>query len=529
MVKQLLKKQMLEMFQSFFVNRKKNQSRSKSSTAMMIIGYGVLIFGFLGGVFAVFASSLIPLVDAGYDWMYFSFMELVAVAMGAFGSVFNTYSSLYLSKDNDFLLSMPIPVRYVMASRLLSVYVMGTLYSSIVIVPTMILYLINYFSVLALIGNIMMLIIVSFIVMVLSCILGWVVAKISSKLKNKSIINVAVSIIFIGLYYFVYYKANAMIRLIIANASVYGEKIKGSFSPLYYLGKIGSGDMLAAAVVTAIVAALCVLTYYIISRSFINIATSSQNVAKKKYVAKSVKARSASLSLVRREIQRFVSSSNYMLNCGFGILILFGAGIFILIKGGSFAELIIDIFGKESFVCITATAVICLMTSMNDMSSPSISLEGKTIWLAQSLPVSSWQVIRAKRDFHMLLTGVPTLFCSICAVFSLRLSPLGIVMIIVFPQLFILFCDCFGLFLNLKNPNLTWTNEITPIKQSMSVMFVLFGGWIYAILTFVAYFLFQNKLSSELYLVGMSALTGLLCLGLDSWLRKKGTKIFEEL
>ena len=36
---------------------------------------------------------------------------MLAIVLGAFGSVFNTYSSLYLAKDNDLLLSMPIPVR----------------------------------------------------------------------------------------------------------------------------------------------------------------------------------------------------------------------------------------------------------------------------------------------------------------------------------------------------------------------------------------------------------------------------------
>ena len=53
-------------------------------------------------------------------WLYFTLMGLVAIFLGAFGSVFNTYSSLYLAKDNDLLLSLPIPVRVIIASRLLS-------------------------------------------------------------------------------------------------------------------------------------------------------------------------------------------------------------------------------------------------------------------------------------------------------------------------------------------------------------------------------------------------------------------------
>ena len=74
-------------------------------------------------------------------WLYFALMGLLAVFLGAFGSVFNTYASLYLAKDNDLLLSMPIPVRtMLLASRLLGVYLMGLLYSGVVILPAVIVY-----------------------------------------------------------------------------------------------------------------------------------------------------------------------------------------------------------------------------------------------------------------------------------------------------------------------------------------------------------------------------------------------------
>ena len=52
-------------------------------------------------------------------------------------------------------------------------------------------------------------------------------AKISLKLKNKSVITVFVSIMFLAAYYFVYFKAQSLISELIANAAVYGEKDQG--------------------------------------------------------------------------------------------------------------------------------------------------------------------------------------------------------------------------------------------------------------------------------------------------------------
>lgn len=237
MLKTLLKKQMAEIFRNYFYDPKKNKMRSKGATIAYIALYALLMVGLLGGMFALMAVGLCgPLVEAGMDWLYYLLIGLIAVLLGTFGSVFSTYSSLYLSKDNDLLLSMPIPVRCVMASRLLGVYLLGLMYAAVVIVPGVIVYWITApVTAGAIVGGVLMVLLVSVIVMVLSCLLGWVVARISLKLKNKSFITVILSLLFLAAYYFVYYKAQALITLLVENAAVYGMKIRGSAYLLYTL------------------------------------------------------------------------------------------------------------------------------------------------------------------------------------------------------------------------------------------------------------------------------------------------------
>lgn len=143
MLKVLLKKQLAEIFRVYFYNPKSNKRRSVGSTVGFFVFYAFLMLVICGGMFGFLAYSLCsPLVAAGLDWLYFTLLSLIAVALGTFGSVFNTYSGLYLAKDNDLLLSMPIPVRYIMLVRLLGVYLMGLLYSGIVLLPTAVIYLI---------------------------------------------------------------------------------------------------------------------------------------------------------------------------------------------------------------------------------------------------------------------------------------------------------------------------------------------------------------------------------------------------
>ena len=67
--------------------------------------------------------------------------------------------------------------------------------------------------------------------------LGWCVAKISLKLKNKSFITVILSLCFFALYYFVYFKAQDLIQNLLMNAVVYGEKVHIRFICLEKLEK----------------------------------------------------------------------------------------------------------------------------------------------------------------------------------------------------------------------------------------------------------------------------------------------------
>lgn len=476
MLKTLLKKQMAEIFRNYFYDPKKNKMRSKGATIAYIALYALLMVGLLGGIFALMAVGLCgPLVEAGMDWLYYLLIGLIAVFLGTFGSVFSTYSSLYLSKDNDLLLSMPIPVRCVMASRLLGVYLLGLMYAAVVIVPGVIVYWLTApVTAGAIVGGVLMVLLVSVIVMVLSCLLGWVVARISLKLKNKSFITVILSLLFLAAYYFVYYKAQALITLLVENAAVYGMKIRGSAYLLYLFGCVGAGDWLAMLIVTVTQAALLALTMWGIARSFLKIATATGSVKKVRFEHKAVRAQSTQRALFGKELRRFTASPNYMLNCGLGILMLPVAGIVLLVKGGALGGMLADVFSGNVGV-------------------------------------------------------VPVLFCALCMVITLPGGALEKVLLVVVALLYTLLSALAALALGLKMPNLTWTNETTPIKQSGCVMLSLFANWFYAIALGGLYFLCGNVLSAAAYLAIFAVVTAAGSALLLRWVKKQGTRIFAAL
>ena len=68
-----------------------------------------------------------------FAWLYMALMGIVSVTLEVFGSVFNTFSTLYQAKDNDLLFAMPITERSVLTARLSGVYAMGLMYELFVL------------------------------------------------------------------------------------------------------------------------------------------------------------------------------------------------------------------------------------------------------------------------------------------------------------------------------------------------------------------------------------------------------------
>ena len=533
MLKTLLKKQMAEIFRNYFYDPKKNKMRSRGATIAYIALYVLLMAGVLGGMFALLAVGICaPMAAAGVGWLYYLVMGLIAVLLGAFGSVFSTYSSLYLSKDNDLLLSMPIPVRYVMASRLLGVYLLGLMYSGVATVPAVIVYwIVAPVTAGTVVGGVLMVLLVSVIVMVLSCLLGWVVARISLKLKNKSFITVILSLAFLAAYYFVYYKAQGLITLLAENAAVYGAKIRGSAYLLYLFGSVGTGSGAAMLAVTAAVAALCGLMWVLLSRSFLHIATSTGKTARRTYRETALRRRSVDGALLHRELAHFAANPAYMLNCGLGTFLMPICAAAVLWKGGSLFAMLDALFADtEGSVPVMLCVLLCGLASMNLMTAPSVSLEGKSLWLMQSLPVEPWQALRAKLRMQVLLTVPPLLLCAVCAAIVYPLGLARLLVMAVFAASYALLGALAGLTLGVKMPVLTWTDQLMPIKQSAPVMLTLFGGMGYTILLFAGFLLLPGwRLGFAGYAACFAAANLLLCAVLHRWLRKKGAALFAAL
>ena len=533
MLKVLIQKELRQIWVQSFLRGGKTAKNGKkrSSKTMTVIWIFLIVYLLAIFTFVAWQAGMQFLYLPGLGWLYYMLLGAAAILFGALGSVFSTYSSLYLAKDNDLLLSMPIPLKDVILSRLASVYLMGLFYSGSISLPAAVMGLILAgFSFARLVGSLLWVLLISLIVLAMSCLLGWVVAKVSVKLKRKSFLLALLALVCVGLYYVVYFRMINHMPELIDSVLRYGENVRSSFNPLFLFGRTGEGDWLAMALCTAAVCLVLGLIWLVLQRSFLSVATASDGGKKAVYREKAVRQGSASSALWKKEWQRFTSSAGYMLNTGLGVVFLLGLGVFLLIKGRYYLDLLEQVLpGLAEYLPVVVCAACCLMAGMVDISAPSVSLEGKTLWQLRSLPVTAWQVLQAKLLLHLSIAILPTLFCVAVTVALIQTTLAQKLLIFAISLLFMALIALLGLALGLKMPNLNWTNEMIPIKQSLPVMLTLFSGMIFAGLLAGLYIWFGWRVG----VTGWLSAAALLLLAIDAalflWLRGPGARRFEEL
>lgn len=529
----LTKKQYRECFRACFINTKTGASRSKAGIAGMFLFYAVIMLFF--GVMFFGMASLVgdALLGTGMEWLYFVLIGVLAILLGTFGSVFNTYSVVYLAKDNELLLSMPIAPSAILTTRISLVYGMSLMYSGVVWLPACLYYWIfGAPSAGAVVFEVLLLFLVALLVSVLTCALGWLVALVSSKVKYKSVVIVVLSLAALFGYYYLCMNMMSFLQKLLLNAEALGSGIRTWLNLLYQLGQAATGSGKAMLIFTGVTAGLFALCYVLLSRSFVRIVTKAQGTQKKNGKI-TVRASSVSTALLCRELKRFTSSPTYMLNCGLGIVILPVLAVFSLVKR-ELLETVLEGMGQmipwvSSLLPMFVIIMVCVISSMNAISTPSVSLEGKNLWILRSLPVSGKQILRAKLKLHIRLNILPALFAAVVLGYCLNLEPLTIVLIGLYCMAFVWLCGVFGLVLGVLRPNFQWTSETMPIKQSINVMLSMLLGFALPILSAFGGYLARDLMSTQVYLAVAVTVLTVAAAALNNWLDTKGAALFDQL
>lgn len=516
--------------------RKKNGKGMLAVFALLMV-YCFGVFGFLFfQMFGVMADTLAAAPQ--YHWFYFAMIGLIAFGLSFFFTAFTAKSELFEAKDNELLLSMPIKPRTILLSRMAVLLLVEYLISLLVMVPAGL----AWFTAVELNAAQLVLFVVGSVFLPLTsaslaCVVGWLLAMLTARVRNKTLVTMIFSLGFLAIYFYVYFNAQRYITTLMAHYQSVAEGMTGWGFLFYWYGRgVAEPNWLLFLLVALVAFAVFTAAFLLVGNGFLKVS-SSESLKKRRTGKLELRSSRLSSALLRKEFKRFTSSAIYMLNCGLGLILLVLAAAALFIKADAVRELLPQVQGLGlSLTDLDFALILSLLTalsaSMNCITAPSVSLEGKNLWILRSAPIPAGAILAAKLKLHVCLCALPTLLLSFAAGYVLRPGAAGWIALLLVPQMFVLLNGAFGLMMNLCFPKLDWTNEAVPIKQSASVLLTMLPMMAYSIavvLGFVFLVLLNPILTPTAFLLIAVAAAAAWLLFSVLWLWKKGARKFESL
>ncbi len=485
MIKLLMRVRLSALFHISFAPGKKKKdgeaSPKKISPAKVVlfaILYAYLVLVFFGLFSMAFFGLSMLYFGTSNEWVYFSMFVILSFAVLFLGSVFTAKSEIFEAKDNEILLTMPIRPRDILASRMLTLLVVNFAFESVVALPAAgVWVLLGSPTLLGGVAFLFTFLSLPFFGLAISCLFAWLISIITSKMPKKTFATVFFSLLFFVLYFYFVSNAESWVIMIGENGAVIAEAI-GGILPLYWVGSsiAGGGNLLHLLFSLLIYLLPFVAVYAILAKSFIKIVTAKAGTGAKKAVGKAeFRASTLQNALLKREFSRLLSSATYLLNNGLSIPFAIIIAVVAAVQKNNllvnFEAIPIPDLG--SMLCALFAGGLCFLCSMGCFTASSISLEGKTLWLLRSLPVSGADVLRAKLKMSIWLTAPTNMLAGLILAVAYRPDPAVWLLLLTVPALFSVFSANLGLICNLCHPVFDWINEAQAVKQGVSMLLTM--------------------------------------------------------
>jgi len=497
---------------------------------VILIVYIIACFLFVFGT--VFLSTARVFNAAGLDWLYYALAGIMAFALCFIGSVFMAQHQIFEAKDNEMLLSMPVKPSAVLLSRVLAIYVINLAYTLVVMLPAI---AVRWFmlgtSVIEIVFVIIEVLLIPVMSMALSCVFGWLLALLSSRMRNKNIITLVLSVAFLIGYFYVCMNMGNYITALSERGVSIADTVRRAIFPAYHMGVAAAeGSIVSLLIFVACAIVPFAIVFFIISRNFVSIVSTKVGAPKVKYVEKRLRANGAESALVAKELKRFTGSSMYMLNAGMGTLMAMIVAIVLLIR----QEAILKIASAYGISGISVPAIVCMVlcicTSLNIISASSISLEAKTMWIVKSLPMDTGNVLMSKAFCHFLVSAGGVIVASVISSVAIKANAAETAAMILLPVALSALTSVADVLINLHMPKFDWINEVACVKQSGSVLLSMLVNLGVAVIPIILYFLLFSKIMEVgVFLFIAAAFFAVVTAALIIRLKTAGVRMFNEL
>ena len=474
-----------------------------------------------------------PLFDAGIGWFYFSLQAVLSFVLSVFGTIFSA-QTLFKAKDNELLLSMPIRPFDILISRFLVILLFEYIFELIIAIPAFTIWI--FMEPVTLTGVIFCVIgyaLLPLMALSVACLIAWVLSAFFTRFKHTNIFTLVISVTLLWLYLRLYSQLQTYINMLLNRGVEIAEVFRKALPPFYAFGSgIANHNIIDAAMFYLWAIIPFILTVAVIMVNYQRILTTNKGTVKTQYREKAARVSSACFALTKKELTYYASKPMVILNTSISSFIMVIGTVMIFLRRAEFFNTMAQVSAAAGGMplSVLAAGALAFMGGINNLSASLISLEGKRLWIAKTIPVQPKIIYLSKIYTHLISSAAPCLIVSVSAVFFLAKSVTDGLIIILLPQTYIFLVAVAGLSINLIFPRFDWLSEIQPVKQGAAAMIVIFGSMIFIIALFTAYiFIFRHFMGIMAFAWVMAAVFAAAALLLWGWLSGPGAKKMIEL
>ncbi len=462
--------------QSMLLSSTNSQSRSRKKAAT---GVGAIVMIaclglYLSGLYSYMLMSV--LAPLHMEVLLFIFMGMGALVGGLLFTTFAVKGVVFGGKDNDLLLSMPVPATTLMASRVTAIYLENLLFSLFVLLPAGVVCLLTTqsgvgYSLLFWVRLLIAAVALPLLDTALSVLLGALVAFLSTKAAGGALgQNLVMGVYLVAVFYFSF-NLNSMIQSLAVNA----VEVKASLTwaaPVLWMGEGIMGDWGQLLAFTVCCILPFVLVVFGLGRIYRQAVTSFQaRAARSDYRLSAQSASGQKKALLIKEARRFFGTPMYFWNAGIGLVFLLAAGAAALVMQDDLREMA-HIIGPSVALPMAGMVIgLCLCTCT--ITAPAISLEGKYLWILREAPLDESALLWVKVGFQLLASLPCTVIAGVCIAAALELPLQQGAVLLAATMIFAVGQALFGMLMGLTFPKLDAVNETVVIKQSLATMLAM--------------------------------------------------------
>lgn len=523
---------------NLFKIRTKNESKTRKMVLPVFL-FLVVMFS-VGAYAAMFAEELAPM---NLTYIILTMFIMLTTLLTLIEGIYKSQGILFEAKDNDLLFSLPISKSKIFFTRVFKLITFQFLYNSLFMLPAIIVYAmyerpnISFYLL-----SLVMLVLLPIIPTIVGCIIGYIIKGVTSKFKARNIMQVILTTIMLLFILYASFNMQGMMANIAQNANSINEVITKIYYPAgLYINLIQNFNISDLVILIAINIIPAIIFIYIASIFYFKITSKLAEKKSNKKVDitnisnKTYKVRTRLSALISKEMKRFFSSPVFIINAGFGIVLILVATIAISINFDGFVsgfleqkEVGMSIEQVKALLPKIFYGFVVFASCMTSITSSMISLEGKSFNITKSLPVSTEKILLAKVLTSNIISIPVILLSDIIFFIVFKVAIIDIVFILLASIIIPTFTALVGILVNLKYPKMDATSDTEVVKQSMSSMIAVFIGMFIAMLS-IGIIVVGSTININLFIILELLVFSIVVFVLWKILKKYGIKRFREI